>query len=237
MRQHPSRFQRTLLTAVALSSTALAACVAEVPARPGVDYGYVAGTGGAYSTAPTPYTAAPYGYRYDDPYDDSYYGYGDPYYYGGGGGGGGGYYYGPSATFVYSNDHYYPGYYPGYSYRSRGNSYREDRRSDSGDHDWRRDGSRGSHDGGDHHNSGSHHSDSGDHDGRGGNWNHDRPGRPDSRPSNAPRQDDHPRPVMGGNRPSLGAALGRLNRAEPQPRETRREADKPASRQPSRKRD
>src|SRR3546814_16311361 len=84
MSQQPSSFRKTLPAALALSSTALAACVAEAPARPGVDYGYVAGT---YSTAPaqTPYAAAPYDDPYYDPYYDSssyngpYYG-GTPYY-------------------------------------------------------------------------------------------------------------------------------------------------------------
>src|SRR3546814_10283457 len=78
MSQHPSSFRNTLLAALALSSTALAACVAEAPARPGVDYGYVAGT---YSTAPaqTPYAAAPYDDPYYDPYYDSY-SYNGPYY-------------------------------------------------------------------------------------------------------------------------------------------------------------
>lgn len=232
MSQHPSRFHKVLLAAVALSSTALAACVAEAPARPGVDYGYVAGT---YSTAPTPYAAAPYGDPYNsDPYYDSYYGYNSPFY--GGAYYGNGYYYGPSTTYVYTRDHYYPGY----GYRSRGNNYRDDRRPSSGDHSGDRDHGSGDHNWRDHGGDDGHHGDNAHQgSGNGGNWNHDRPGRPDGRPApgNAsPHQDDHPRPVMGGGaRPGLaGGVLSGGNRAE-RPAPARAPA-KPDARRPSRER-
>src|SRR3546814_9612302 len=87
----------------------------------------------SYSTAPaqTPYAAAPYDDPYYDPYYDSY-SYNGPYYggtpYYGSAYYGSGYYYGPSTTYIY-RDHNYPNY----GYRSRGNSYREDRRPRSSD--------------------------------------------------------------------------------------------------------
>jgi hypothetical protein len=172
MNRLPSALRNSLLAAVAVGSAALAACVAEVPARPGVDYGYVAGT---YGTAP-----APYGDPYDAPYyNDGYYGYNGAYY-------GGGYYYGPSTTFVYTRDHYYPAY----GYRPHRNDYRDD----DHDHD-------GDHHGGDHHYPG-HDGDrghGGDHD---GGW---RPGRPGGgHAGGPPPRNDPPRPGMGGGRPGSG---------------------------------
>lgn len=204
MSPDPSRFRKPLLAVLALGSVALAACVAEAPARPGVDYGYVAGT---YSSAPTPYAASPYEVPYSQPYDDGYYGYNNPYYggpyYSGG-------YYGPSTTYIYTRDLYYPSY----GYRSRGNSYRDDRSSSSHDRD--------DHRGRDHGDRGEHGDHRGDdrHSGGRGDWNHDRPGRPDGHTSNAsPHQDDHPRPVMGGGRPLLGGALGgNSERRDPPPK-------------------
>jgi len=176
-----------LLAAVAVGSMALTACVAEAPRRPGVDYGYVAGT---YST-PAPAYSDPYAVPY---YDDSYYGYNGyngyngAYY-------GGGYYYGPSSTFIYERDHYYPAY--GYGHRPRRDDDRhDDRDHHDGDH---RGPGRGNHDGG---------------------WQPGRPGRDNGHAGghagNQPPRHDPPRPGNGGGRPGNGP--GRDHRPDPPPR-------------------
>ncbi|NGY06840.1 hypothetical protein [Solimonas terrae] len=200
MSKHPSLFRKTLLAVIAVGSTALAGCIAEVPARSGVDYGYVAGTYGN-APAPTPYAAAPYGDPY---YDDSYYGYDGAYY-------GGGYYYGPSTTFVYSRDHYYPAY----GYPSHGNSYRDDyrdHRDRDGDHGGDHHGGYSGYPGhdGNHDQGGNHYGSDGNH-GRDGGWNHDRPGRPDTRVGNPAPQDSHQRPVMSSGRSDGNMVQGRGN--------------------------
>ncbi|WP_028007867.1 hypothetical protein [Solimonas flava] len=104
MSKRPSALRIAALALAAAGSLALGGCVVDAPARPGVSYGYVAGSVG---------TAPPPAYVDDDPY-----GYGNAYY--------GGAYYGPSyygpsyyppsyyggssATYVYTRDHYYPVY-------------------------------------------------------------------------------------------------------------------------------
>lgn len=168
----PSTLRGPLIGLVALGGLALAGCVAEVPPRPGVDYGYVAG-GGYVGSAPAPYYGDPY-------YYDGYYGYAPGYY-------------GPSATFVYRQDHYYP------VYRNPPHSYRHDYHD--GGHD-DHDGDHGHHDGGP--GNGGPGGNGGNH---GGGWNHDRPGRPDGHVNGTPPPRlSNPQPV---GRPQLGGSQGR----------------------------
>lgn len=126
MSKRPSVFRIAALALAAAGSLALGGCVVDAPARPGVSYGYVAGSVGSapppayYDNDPYYYGSAYYGPSY---YGSTYY---PPYYYGG-----------STATYVYTRDHYYP-------------VYRDPPRGGGRDDD------DGHHGGGDHNHGGSH---------------------------------------------------------------------------------